>query len=301
MPPAALDGSIWVTRMEMDKVTHRQTLHLKRLEPHPLERSLTLRETTIPPEGKGEYRQVKSASVTADGKHVLFALERVEAIPRPEGPPGIHYTGECRLEWWDVEEGRRAAVWNQGTDEVNLLMADMVADGRYAVTQSEAGIKVWNADTGKVEHSWPVASPMLGGVIFTPDRKHLLRYRNGELRNGFVYATNTVLDIHEISSGRLVQNLELRDWSTLNSVTPLAVHLGEGWLAASRQQGASTVLEMWELKTGKLWAQWSPHDGAPFSASFSHDGRLLVTHSERTLRLWPLPLLRRGVEELTRK
>ena len=124
---------------------------------------------------------------------------------------------------------------------------------------------------------------MLGGVIFTPDRKHLLRYRNGELRNGFVYATNTVLDIHEISSGRLVQNLELRDWSTLNSVTPLAVHLGEGWLAASRQQGASTVLEMWELKTGKLWAQWSPHDGAPFSASFSHDGRLLVTHSERTL------------------
>jgi WD40 repeat protein len=301
----AREGFLWGTRIEMDRETFRQTLHLKRSVPRPLERSLTLPETAAPrAAGKGEFYRVRLTLPASDGRHVLVVLERVAWHPGAKEPPALNIASGCRLEWWDVEEGRRLAVWNEQSEEHDLYEVTLVPGDRFAVTRSRDSIKVWNVDTGKVDQDLPIPKWLTGnGVLFTPDGQYLVCYSSGKLLDGkSIQRTNTVLDIHKVSTGERVQHLELRDWSTLNDVTPLAVHFDAGWLVAQRwgpREGA-VQLELWDLKTGKLWAFWTPHDGAPFAASFSHDGRLLVTHRDGELRLWPLPLLQQGMEEVTR-
>jgi WD40 repeat protein len=263
---------------------------------------LHLPETATTPAGAaGDYRQVLFGSVTRDGRHALLALQRIARTPLVDQPGWTdNPTGACRLECWDLDQAQRLRVWNEADDEPNLLSLTLVEEGQFAVTHNAKGYKIWTVPDGKVtfEQDWPVPAPLAKGVLFTPDRRYLASYRTGEQQAAMMFRdTNTALEIREIRTAQLVQRLELTDWSSPNTSWPLALHREADWLAADNHKGG---LELYSLKTGKLWAYWTPHDGAPFSATFSPDGQLLVTASEGSLRLWPLPLLRREVEELER-
>jgi WD40 repeat protein len=296
------DGSSWLLRTEGDRATHRETIHFSRLAPEPLERSLPLPDSAGPP-GADYHYQVTFAELAPDGRHALLALQRVPRGTWWTWPDRNHIASDpCRLEWWDVEQGRCLAVWNESAEEPSLAGIALTEDARFAVTPSGEGTKVWRVATGTVEHAWPRrADAINSGVIWTPDRRHLVRYSEGELQNGRLFIPMTpVLDIHETNTGRLVQHLELkRNWQQPNQAIPLAFHWETGWLAAKTTDGKNE-LQCWNLKTGQLWAYWQPHGRATFSAAFSHDGQLLVTASEGTLRLWPLPLLQREVQALER-
>ena len=182
-----------------------------------------------------------------------------------------------------------------------MYQITLVADGRFALTRCWDNSKVWDTATGTVKETLPSDfGGWTGGLCLSPDRRHLCRFTTAEIgADGFAKSKPTVLDIHDIATGQLVQHLELRHpyGSGGANTTPLAFHLDTGWLATTSE----AYLELWNLKTGKLWARWLPHEGALFGAvAMSHDGQILATTSGNMLRLWPLPFLQQEVEKLQR-
>ena len=164
------------------------------------------------------------------------------------------------------------------------------------MTDQVGGSKLWDVANGKIKESFPFY--LAGGYCLSPDRRHLCRYTMGEIRDGILREKNTVLDIQELATGQLVQHLELPGDGYNFRSRPFAFHLQTGHLATSKEDGG---LELWNLKTGKVWAQWQPHEAAFLpGAALSLDGQLLVTSSGNAMRLWPLPYLQQEVEKLAR-
>ncbi len=299
------DGSIWVTRIDSDKTNYRQTFYLNRLEPQPLELFLSLPETAAPAKNKSGFRQIGRSAFAGDGRHALIALHPAEMLPQGGNSPRLQFDGDrYRLEWWDLENRQRLAVWNEGADETGgLLELKLVADGRFAVTESENTIKLWNVAKGNVEKAW-TRKWVWDGLIFTPDGQHFIHYQTAVLKDNQLDPPfeDLGLGIYETDTQKLLRRLKLSDSSSLKEflVVPLALHLQAGWLVAARIGEHVGDLNLWNVKTGELWATWKPHDGADFLANFSHDGKLLITSSHGTIRIWPLTELERGVEQLER-
>jgi WD40 repeat protein len=211
----------------------------------------------------------------------------------------------CRLEWWDLKQDQPLLLTKNLADEQRLDGIAITSDGSFAIAYGNKSVQSWNLTAAKLEREWPVKQDaMQQGVIVTPDQRYFARYCGGEIRSRtgalIFQATNTVIDIHEIRTGQLVQHLELKkDWrEPSQQARPVALHLEAGWLIAKDEKNE---LQLWSLKTGQLWASLAAHDGAPFSASFSQDGRSLVTAGPGVLRLWPLPLIEQEVLELQKQ
>ena len=293
------DDSPWVASIQFDTLTGLQTFTAKHLSTPPLERFLPLPETRYPPGARGSHLRAQHAVLAANGRQALVATERVEMQPFTEiNGFQEHYKGKCRLEWWDFEEGRRLAIWNESAEEDGLAHMTLAGDGRFVVTEGAKTVKVWNVATGQVEHQWPTEEPFTG-VLFTPDRRHLARFSTGTWHGRGPSEHSIGLEIYDLVIGRLVRNMELKDYHSQNRTRPIALHPGGSWLATYDDQ--HHLLELWNLTTGKLWAAWTPHEGAQCMASFSPDGKLLITGGGGSLRLWPLDWLRDEVTLLERK
>jgi DNA-directed RNA polymerase specialized sigma24 family protein len=79
---------------------------------------------------------------------------------------------------------------------------------------------------------------------------------------------------------------------------------------AHRALDASDIVQQTLLDAHQARARFHGNDSSQLAAwlrrilacnSFSHDGKLLVTARDGTLRLWPLPQLQGEVEQLHRK
>jgi hypothetical protein len=121
---------------------------------------------------KSEFHWVNHVVMSQNGRHALLSVRRVKSTPK---------AGEYRLEWWDLAEGKRLAVWNEATPEKDLYWITVVANGRFALTQSyRQDSKVWNVADGKIKETLPsrfdrprsevleltadVLSPMANGI-----------------------------------------------------------------------------------------------------------------------------------------
>jgi WD40 repeat protein len=281
------DDSIWVSKLESEKATAQQTLRLKRLAPQPGEWLLPIPETSVP-KNSADFRQVKIFAVTSTPPRALLVLERVKASP-PDGGRARWTTGgaspPCRLEWWDVEQRRRLAVWNESAEEP-IDFIELSPDGSRAITRNFNASKIWNVETGRIEHEAPGTAA--GGAIFTPDGRYLAHFQCGTESKGRIDLKPTEIEIQEVATGQTVQRRKL-DFYT----RPLALHQGKGWLVAQAGQ-----LTLWDLKRGKLWAQWGADENVLSAAHFSRDGNLLITVEDATLRLWPLPYLQAELDKL---
>jgi WD40 repeat protein len=286
----AADGSRWLMRFSVAQ--GGQLVDAKRLEPDPLTRSLVLPDSKAPPGGKGECRHVDHVAMSPDGKHALLATRRIEFRPQTNPVFGNDYL----LEWWDLAEGKRLSVWNESSPENNVFGIKLVADGRVALTNADSGLKLWDVASGKIKETLPASIGQAGGLCLSPDLRHWCRFTVAEMDAVTLKRSKpTVLDFYEIATGQLVQHLELRDWH--GGWGSVAFHLQTGWLAASN----GPYVELWNLKTGKLWARWQPHEGGVLGhVTLSHDGQILATTSGTMLRLWPVQYLEQEVEKLER-
>ncbi len=292
----APDGSRWLIRYPIvGDAAAGQTVQAERIGSDPLKRSLVLPGSKAPPGGKGEGRQVSHIAMSQDGIHALLSTRRVEFNP----PADPVYGNEYLLEWWDLAEGKRLAVWNEGAPEKDLLQITLVADGRFALTlcRSESS-KLWDIASGTIKETLPSQFDKVRtcGHCLSPDHRHLCRFiitREEIDRKHVAKRKPTVVDIHEIATGQLVQHLTLKDAYGGWDASPVAFHLETGWLAAK----SGAYMELWNLKTGELWARWLHESGF---VAISHDGQILATTSGNMLRLWPLPYLKQEVEKLER-
>ena len=288
----APDGSRWLTRFSIRKgAATSQSVRVQRLGPDPLKRSLVLPESNAPPGGKGAGRNVSHIQMSQDGRHALLSTRSVEF----NAPTEPIYGHDYLLEWWDLAEGKRLTVWNEGSPEKDLYAVTLVADGRFALTRSWMDAKAWDVADGKIKDTLSSQfGGLTGGLALSPDRRHLCHYVTAEIgADGLSKLKPTVLDIYEIATGKIVHHLELQDrhggWG------PIAFHLEAGWLAA-RHGGARRTVEPQNRQIVGALAAARRFRGRRCGLQPRRPNP--GDHERHHVRLWPLPYLQQEIEKL---
>jgi WD40 repeat protein len=248
--------------------------------------------------------RVWDAAFSRDGRRLVTASE----------------DGGTRI--WDVRNPRSPRLIASLRADRPLSSARFSPDGRFIVTASVAGARIWRAASGTSE---PVASfgRNANMATFSPDGElvasaaddglHLWSVKSkrqvGELsqRAGprrFVAAafsrdgrriaagTGSTAEVWSVPAGRrlavLPHSLEERVWD-------VAFRPGGKQVVTADTAGVARV---WHVPSGELKAALTGHTDALQSAAFSSDGRFLVTAGDdATARVWDVET-RRTVAEL---
>jgi len=167
---------------------------------------------------------------------------------------------------WDSASGQPVFVLRGHDDEVNSAQFDPTG-GIIATTSKDRTARIWESGTGK-----PIAmiegQSSTGAVIFSPDGRYILSI-TGSLR--------------ESRTGNLAtesRRLFVRGPSRFSP---------DGRLIAVAVAG-SPVVSIWDVKGGKEILALRGHEQSVNTASFSPDGRRILTFSsmsgDNTARLW---------------
>jgi WD40 repeat protein/tetratricopeptide (TPR) repeat protein/tRNA A-37 threonylcarbamoyl transferase component Bud32 len=171
---------------------------------------------------------------------------------------------------WDVEKGKAVAAFSAGEALRHILAMDLNPDGKLVLTASEDGTaRLWEAATGKV-----VASHRHGVWVYTaafsPDG-HLALTGS---RDGTAW-------LCEATTGK-----ELALLRQQNAQFTHAEFSPDSRLILTTSHGGPAGL--WDAATGKeLVAPWAGRRTG--RASFSGDGRLVITDDPDHIALWQVP------------
>src|SRR5262249_17539784 len=221
----------------------------------------------------------------ADGRPVLGPLPnetgvRSAALSR-DGRRLLVHAGDSSAVVWDVPSARSVVLPGRATE---VLLSP---DGRHVLTTSENEARVWDAATGQpvtpplaAKEVNPTAPQGFGAVtpswmrgVFSPDGRRVLLMRGSGVRV-WDLATGRPLT-SPLRHGQLVRYAPLRpDGRRL---------LTETADPAVFKSGAPQV-RVWDVSDGRPLTPPLPHD--PGHASFSPDGRLLLTTQKRAVRVW---------------
>jgi WD40 repeat protein/tRNA A-37 threonylcarbamoyl transferase component Bud32 len=108
--------------------------------------------------GKTTVARPATFALSPNGKQLvaLFFLDRREDHPRDAKELGDIQV-EFSLESWNIEQGKRTAIWNADNPEERFASLDFALGGERVLTTSDQGVKVWDAATGKVLHGFESA------------------------------------------------------------------------------------------------------------------------------------------------
>jgi RNA polymerase sigma factor (sigma-70 family) len=198
---------------------------------------------------------------------------------------------------WDVSTGAARAGAEQGhLDEVAGV--DLSPDGRTAASSSfapysgDGTVCFWDAATGRLLRSVPVARGTLGSLVFSPDGKHLFG------------GTSSAIVRWEVATGRETGRFPLFEQGKEGPDHLSSIHLtdkgrtlrgvsfrgegpgglGAGGAAGAGPQRTTFALHGWEVETGKRLPTVTftlgerEGDWALYSR-FSADGRLFAVPS----------------------
>jgi WD40 repeat protein len=214
------------------------------------------------------------AALGPNGKRLLLASE-------------LSYRGSSQtwggnlfcLELWDLEEGKRIALWNAGKYGAKWLALAFSPDGTRAATGSKQGLQTWNVTTGTAEQV--LLSRPVDQVSFSPDGRRVLGVGRGDRATLF-----------ELPAGREVRSWNLGQGTWLCS----ALSPDNQWVAAG---GEDRLIHLLEVATGQELARWQGHAAPVTVLSFSRDGRTLVSGGQDgMLKLWDLPYIRKELAGL---
>jgi WD40 repeat protein len=225
---------------------------------------------------------VSHASFSPDGRRVVTATYEA-ARPRltfgsgPDESRPVAIAGEARV--WDAQTGRALTAPLKHGDGVSR--ASFSPDGRRVVTASADGTaRVWDAQTGEA---------------LTPPLKHGDR----------VYDASFSPDGRRVVTASADKTARVWDVQTGKPLTPPLKHGDEVWRASFSPDGRQVVTasghsssvntvkpqpgeaRVWDARTGEAPTPPLKHDALVGHASFSPDGRWVVTASaDRTARVW---------------
>jgi len=219
---------------------------------------------------------------------------------------------------WDLRQ-RRLAGLLRGHDR-SLLSAAWSADGRWIATGDSGGVaRIWDADTrcelqnikAQTEFIWSLGFDPAGQKLLTSgfgpskiwevETGRLLRTLDDE-GEGSSWGAATFdpdghrvvavsLDNHirfwDVDSGRLVQRLTSRSQGVAWNYSPDGRRLVVCVSDFSAGGLGAPAIEIWDLEHGRRLLDLPGHTDSVYGASFSPDGRRIISSSmDGTVRQW---------------
>lgn len=247
---------------------------------------------------------VRFARFTPDGQRVITAswLDRAwlwDAI-----------TGKMLLEFHDTGPGGRSSI------SMPVRSEDVSADGRWLVTCSRDGARVWNVSNGKFFKGPFAPGENIRAARFSPEGKRIVtasfantaciwNVETGERMASPLRHDSIVIFAQFSPDGRKVvtcsldRTTQIWDAETGQPLTKPLKHQGEVLYAEFSPDSRRVVTAswwdraalLWDAETGLPLSKPLQHDDWVNYATFSPDGRWVVTASnDRKAKLWEIPL-----------
>ncbi|MGH2412846.1 MAG: WD40 repeat domain-containing protein [Microcystaceae cyanobacterium] len=204
---------------------------------------------------RGNTTVVDALAFSADGKIIISG--------------GSH--NDPFLRFWSIRDGEKLdEIRAQRTAVLTLAMSP---NGRTLVSSGEdSGINLWNWTTGEYRATFLEHHGSVLKLAISPDSRILV---SGGLDG---------IRVWELSPPQ-------RPLYTLvgfgNPTYALAINPSNGYILASGHIGGK--VKFWNLKTGKLVSEFSPHTETITGLAYTPDGSKLLTASEdRTVKVWDL-------------
>ncbi|MBI1913374.1 MAG: hypothetical protein HYS12_01245 [Planctomycetes bacterium] len=157
----------------------------------------------------------------------------------------------------------------------------LLPNGKSAVTYATGdGFRFWNVETGKEERFLPRREYLTPIMAITPDGKQILQAvsRNGRL------------NLWDLQSGETIKIFDTKmSPSSFVAISPDGNH----FLTESNNRAPGTAwpplafrLHLWDLRTGKLLADWEKLRLPIQNAWFSADGKRVLSVDFEGVRVW---------------
>jgi len=181
---------------------------------------------------------------------------------------GGHADG--RIEIWDRQTGQTLNNMLGHDDTVRTLAIS--ASGKWLVSGSGDGLKVWEVETGTLIYSIPPEQSPVWSVAISPDEKTFVSSDYSGNIAAWDLATGEQQYRNTIGAGVPV-------WSVSIAPDGLSFVSGSG----------DRMIRQWDLASGKLLKEFSGHTDAVRAVTISPDGQTLASASwDNTIKLWNL-------------
>ena len=180
------------------------------------------------------------------------------------------------------------------------------------MTASDDSVRLWNSQTGSLEHSFEHASGRLTRATLSPDGRRLATAANDglvriwdlettALIHGFAADDNVIWGVGFSPDGRKIATassdeiVALWDLATGRRLAALTGHMGGATDVAYLADGVTVVavdrsgqLHWWDSETGRrLTDAWQAHAGASWRIAIHPDGQRFATSGDEGLvKFW---------------
>lgn len=212
---------------------------------------------------EGHARPVTSAVFSPGGEYVLTA------------------SADKTARIWEAGSWRSLRVLSHPEDQA-ILSAAFSHDGRWIATSS-AGVRIWDATTGRPKQFLRGSTPRVSAANFSPDGKRVVTVSAPNVVFNLMTGRTTgdgIVGLHELGGGRRTAVLQGHsDYVTSASFSP-----NGRWVVTSSQDNTARV---WEAGSGRVMLELPGHTREVYKAVFGPDGKLVVTASrDRTARIF---------------
>jgi WD40 repeat protein len=247
----------------------------------------------------GHTREVNSTVFSPDGRSILIGsddkavrlwdtgtgqqIRQFAGVRGVFSPDGLSVLTAGIAEWtaqlWDAASGKqiRSLVGQveEGSDVYGVESVGFSGDGRFAVTQQNLSVRVWDTATGNLLHSFPGMHSYVSSVDICPDGRNVAV--SGETVDG----KESAAGLRNTATGDIVREFPERkdDRVTTVSCSPDSRNVLIGY--------TGNTLRLYNAATGvEVRPFTAPLDGAA-SIAFSPDGRfVLAGGNNSTAQLW---------------
>jgi WD40 repeat protein len=302
-------GEVWAVNVGGPRSEPPTSVVLRQLAPRA--RTIVLDnpgydDAKLNPPGVKTVPRASHVAFSPDGKRLLIVYYHNRLTGKPPKGTGFMNNlddpdGQWTLEFWDREEKKRLAIWNNGDYGRCFGPPVFLPDGRRAAATDGVEIMFWDVATGKLEKSALSPAPSGPAVLWTKSRESDEYVVGSRAAVPFEFLADCQRYVR-VTSGLMTQHgavtAELFDLATdrrLSQIpgagTPYAVSSDARLVARVTEKNDFVV---WGVATGKQLVQWRCPDGPILKLQFDPRGELLLSVDEGgTLRLWNLALIRK--------
>ncbi|KIK43720.1 hypothetical protein CY34DRAFT_11561 [Suillus luteus UH-Slu-Lm8-n1] len=214
---------------------------------------------------------------------------------------------DSAVKLWDVDTGKVIKILTGHTNSLRVKSVSWSPDGGRVVSGLDDGtFRVWDVESGKTILGPINAGDNIGAVCYSPDAKMIATgsrlkiwdANSGELLKTFEKVSSTCLAWTSdgktlIAAGAGITKIDTATWTVLDSYKwiiafTISLSPNERILAIP----SSHAVELWDLDTIEPIGTPPHHQGRVNSATFSADGKFLVTCCKDHICTWDVSIIK---------